>query len=177
MSARGDSAAAQPRCSKRVRQWGEWHPRTQRLKPLYAFTVVYRMLLLIKSATNSWFGLVWAGIYQSPLQWVTPLSAVCALLPGPGSWLVGISPHPPNPLTQLHHSNPPGNPAAFTNVAMTAAVYGGAGSSSSSSGNAYVDGVRANLMAGGDNCSRSLLIGALLAAEVCGRGLNFEPIP
>eukprot|EP00198_Chlamydomonas_reinhardtii_P008706 XP_001698043.1 predicted protein [Chlamydomonas reinhardtii] len=58
-----------------------------------------------------------------------------------------------------------GNPAAFTNVAMTAAVYGGAGSSSSSSGNAYVDGVRANLMAGGDNCSRSLLIGALLAAE------------
>ncbi|KAG2439498.1 hypothetical protein HXX76_004852 [Chlamydomonas incerta] len=52
-----------------------------------------------------------------------------------------------------------GNPAAFTNVAMAAAVYGG------DSGNAYVDGVRANLMAGGDNCSRSLLVGALLAAQ------------
>ncbi|GLI62947.1 hypothetical protein VaNZ11_005801, partial [Volvox africanus] len=48
-----------------------------------------------------------------------------------------------------------GNPAAFTNVAMAAAQYG----------NKYVDGVRANLVAGGDNCSRSLLIGALLAAE------------
>ncbi|GIL77586.1 hypothetical protein Vretimale_6819 [Volvox reticuliferus] len=48
-----------------------------------------------------------------------------------------------------------GNPAAFTNVAMAAAQYG----------NKYVDGVRANLVAGGDNCSRSLLVGALLAAE------------
>ncbi|EFJ53080.1 hypothetical protein VOLCADRAFT_102702 [Volvox carteri f. nagariensis] len=48
-----------------------------------------------------------------------------------------------------------GNPAAFTNVAMAAAQYG----------NSYVDAVRANMLAGGDNCSRSLLIGALLAAE------------
>lgn len=29
----------------------------------------------------------------------------------------------------------------------------------------YADGVRANIMAGGDNCSRSVLLGALLAAE------------
>ena len=28
----------------------------------------------------------------------------------------------------------------------------------------YADGVRANIMAGGDNCSRSVLLGALLAA-------------
>ncbi|GLC50720.1 hypothetical protein PLESTB_000412000 [Pleodorina starrii] len=48
-----------------------------------------------------------------------------------------------------------GNPAAFTNVAMAAAQYG----------NSYVEGVRANLVAGGDNCSRSLLVGALLAAQ------------
>ncbi len=52
-----------------------------------------------------------------------------------------------------------GNPAAFTNVAMAAGQYGAK----------YVEGVRANLMAGGDNCSRSCLIGALLAAEVRGR--------
>ncbi|KAG2501895.1 hypothetical protein HYH03_000393 [Edaphochlamys debaryana] len=51
-----------------------------------------------------------------------------------------------------------GNPAAFANVAMAAAHYGTAA-------DAYVAGVRANLMAGGDNCSRSLLIGALLAAQ------------
>ncbi|GFR43427.1 hypothetical protein Agub_g4508, partial [Astrephomene gubernaculifera] len=51
-----------------------------------------------------------------------------------------------------------GNPAAFTNVAMAAAHFG-------SSSNSYVEGVRANMVAGGDNCSRSLLIGALLAAE------------
>lgn len=51
-----------------------------------------------------------------------------------------------------------GNPAAFTNVAMTVAQYG-----------SYVEGVRANLMAGGDNCSRSCLIGALLAAQVRAR--------
>lgn len=60
-----------------------------------------------------------------------------------------------------------GNPAAFTNVAMAAGQYGAK----------YVEGVRANLMAGGDNCSRSCLIGALLAAEVrvrdpcAGRGM------
>jgi len=48
-----------------------------------------------------------------------------------------------------------GNPAAFTNVAMAAATYGGD----------YVEGVRANLLAGGDNCSRSCLVGALLAAQ------------
>ncbi|KAI8465601.1 MAG: ADP-ribosylation/Crystallin J1 [Monoraphidium minutum] len=47
-----------------------------------------------------------------------------------------------------------GNPAAFANVAMAAAHFS----------QSYVDGVRANLMAGGDNCSRSCLIGALLAA-------------
>jgi hypothetical protein len=47
------------------------------------------------------------------------------------------------------------NPGAFVNVAMTVAQYG-----------SYVEGVRANLMAGGDNCSRSCLIGALLAAQV-----------
>ncbi|PNH02820.1 histone H3 [Tetrabaena socialis] len=51
-----------------------------------------------------------------------------------------------------------GNPAAFTNVTMAAALYGGS----------YVEGVRANLMAGGDNCSRSLLVGALLAAQCSG---------
>ena len=34
------------------------------------------------------------------------------------------------------------------------------------SGNAYVPCVRSNLMAGGDNCSRSCLLGALMAAEV-----------
>ncbi len=32
----------------------------------------------------------------------------------------------------------------------------------------YLEGVRANLLAGGDNCSRSIYIGALLAAEVRG---------
>ncbi|KXZ52342.1 hypothetical protein GPECTOR_10g975 [Gonium pectorale] len=53
-----------------------------------------------------------------------------------------------------------GNPAAFTNVAMAAAHFG-----SEAGRDAYVAGVRANLMAGGDNCSRSLLIGALLAAQ------------
>ncbi|KAG1667520.1 hypothetical protein FOA52_013710 [Chlamydomonas sp. UWO 241] len=49
-----------------------------------------------------------------------------------------------------------GNPAALTNVLAAAATFP-----------SYVDGVRANLVAGGDNCSRGLLVGALLAAQ-CG---------
>lgn len=39
---------------------------------------------------------------------------------------------------------------------MTAAQLGGSG---------YADAVRRNLLAGGDNCSRSCLIGALFAAQ------------
>lgn len=48
-----------------------------------------------------------------------------------------------------------GNPAAFTNAVMAAVHFG----------DSYADGVRANLVAGGDNCSRSCLVGALLAAQ------------
>lgn len=48
-----------------------------------------------------------------------------------------------------------GNPAAFTNVCMTAALPAGD----------YVTGVRRNLLAAGDNCSRACLIGALFAAQ------------
>lgn len=47
-----------------------------------------------------------------------------------------------------------GNPAAFANVAMAGTQF-----------SSYVEGVRANLMAGGDNCSRACLLGALLAAQ------------
>lgn len=47
-----------------------------------------------------------------------------------------------------------GNPGAFVNVVSAVACF-----------DTYVDGVRANLLAGGDNCSRSCLIGALLAAQ------------
>ncbi|GAX80493.1 hypothetical protein CEUSTIGMA_g7931.t1 [Chlamydomonas eustigma] len=56
-----------------------------------------------------------------------------------------------------------GNPAAFVNVVMAGAVYE----------NSYVDGVRANLMAGGDNCSRGCMVGALLAAQ---GGLDSIPV-
>ena len=61
-----------------------------------------------------------------------------------------------------------GNPAALTNVLMIAAAYskeGSIGKVLSDGGERYKQGVISNLMAGGDNCSRSLLLGALLAAE------------
>ena len=60
-----------------------------------------------------------------------------------------------------------GNPAALSNVLMIAAAYSRDGpvGKSLNGGERYRQGVLANLMAGGDNCSRSLLLGALLAAE------------
>lgn len=45
-------------------------------------------------------------------------------------------------------------PGAFQNALVAALTCG-----------SYVDGVRCNIMAGGDNCSRSVFLGAMLAAE------------
>lgn len=50
-----------------------------------------------------------------------------------------------------------GNPAALINVLMTASMFEKEG---------YTEAVRANLTAAGDNASRVIFIGALLAASV-----------
>ncbi|TMW65924.1 hypothetical protein Poli38472_003689 [Pythium oligandrum] len=42
--------------------------------------------------------------------------------------------------------------------------------------NGYVDAVRANMVAGGDNCSRSILIGACAAAAAVTEGA-MDPVP
>ena len=48
-----------------------------------------------------------------------------------------------------------GNPGAFTNSAIAALTFP-----------SYVEAVRTNIVASGDNCSRALFIGALFAAQV-----------
>lgn len=65
-----------------------------------------------------------------------------------------------HPVNLVHCAAIAGNPAALINVLMIVAAFSGKGSS------AYVDAVRANLAAAGDNASRVLYIGATLAAEV-----------
>lgn len=53
------------------------------------------------------------------------------------------------------HSQFTGNPAALTNVLMSVAKFEAN----------YTEGVRANMTAAGDNASRVIFIGALLAAS------------
>ena len=65
-----------------------------------------------------------------------------------------------------------GQPARGSRAKAASGSSSSSSSSSSSGGGkagsgAFARGVRANLLLGGDNCSRGVLLGALLAAEVC----------